>query len=558
MPRNVADLLVECLINEGVDTIFGLPGEENADFAQALKKRAGEIRFVLARHEQGAAFAADCYARLNGRPGVVFATLGPGATNLITGVADANMDRAPMVVITGQASTNRLHKESHQAVDVRGLFAPITKWGATIVNEQTVPEIARKAFKVALLEKPGATHIELPEDVAAREVPDDLVPLARIDKVRRSVPDDKAVDKIFEMLRESKRPVILAGNGALRHHATRQLELFCEATGVPVVNTFMGKGAVARERDYCLFTVGLSSGDHNNVVLEQSDLVISVGFDIVEYHPRLWNPRKDLRIAHIDFQPAEVDAFYRCEAEAIGDLSHTLWMLNERNAAAPYRVASDEYYAKTRRTMLDDFAMHKDDAGDGPVRPQKVLWDLRQALGPDDVVLSDVGAHKMWIARYYQASSPNTVVIGNGWCSMGIALPGALGARLAFPDRNVVAVCGDGGFLMNVQTMQVIADEGAKVVCIVFVDGKYGLIEWKQETHYGAGEASPLAFGNPDFAALAKAFHWNHRHVAKPGEMAPALDAALADKRSVLISVDIDYRENALLTKRLGSLRRTE
>lgn len=554
--RNVADLVVECLINEGIEYAIGMPGEENADFAMALERRKDKIKFVLARHEQGAAFMGDLYGRLTSKPVVVFATLGPGASNLITGVADANMDRAPLLVITGQASTSRLHKESHQNVDVRALLAPVVKWNTTVITPVSVPEIMRKAYKVAMSEKPGATHVELPEDIAGMPVPDDLVPLSRLDKIRRSVPDDKAVDQIWGMLRKARRPIILAGNGVLRHQASRQLELFCEATGVPVVNTMMGKGAVARERDYCLFTVGLSSGDHNNTVLEDSDLVLSLGFDMVEYHPRLWNPRRNLTIAHVDFVPAEVDSHYRCAAEAIGDLSHTLWMFNERQARDPYKVPSREYYSGVRKTMLDDFSFHAGDTGAGPVRPQKVLWEVREALGPDDILISDVGAHKMWVARYYQSSSPNTTIISNGWCSMGIGLPGAIGAKLAFPDRNVVCVTGDGGVMLNVQEMETATRLGTKIIVIVWVDNELGLIAWKQMNHFG--QHSPLSFGNPDWKLLAAAFGWDHAHVATPDEMGPAMKTALASDKSVLVAVDIDYRENPKLTARLGKLRVAE
>lgn len=547
--KTVAKLMVDCLENEGVKLIFGLPGEENADFTVALKD--SPINFVLVRHEQGAAFMADAYGRLTGEPGVCFGTLGPGAANLVTGVADANMDRSPVVVITGQADTHRLHKESHQNMDVIGMFKPITKWNTTVYQPDTVNEIVRKAFKVATNEKPGAAHIELPEDIAGMNAAG-YDPLPRPPKLRRSVPDDKVVDQMFQLLKQAKKPIILAGNGALRHHASKQLEIFCKSTRIPVVSTFMAKGVVPRSEEYCLFTVGLSSGDYNNILLEESDFVICIGFDIVEYHPRLWNPKGTLPIAHVDFAPSEVDKHYQPVVEVVGDLSHSLWMLNERLKAAPL-VFDASQALHIRDTMLNDFAEHKGDNTENMIRPQKVLWDIREALGPNDILLSDVGAHKMWIARYYQCDTPNTCLIPNGFCSMGFALPGAIGAKLAYPDRNIVAVCGDGGFLMNVQEMETAKRVGANIIVIVWVDGGYGLISWKQDNRYGFH--TNLSFNNPDFVKLAESFGWEGYHVQHARDLQATLKKALNAKSPVLISLNVDYSENPKLTARLGKLR---
>lgn len=552
--RTVADLLVECLVAEGLKYVFGLPGEENADFVLALDRRKDDIGFILGRHEQGCAFGADVYGRLTGRPAVVLATLGPGATNTMTAVADANMDRVPLVVVTGQAGQDRVHKESHQAMDVRALFKPITKWGATITGPNTVAEIVRKAFKVAMAEKPGATHIELPENVAAMPVGDDLVPLRRApNKLRRAVADDKALDRVYELLVASKRPVVLAGNGVLRHGANGQLLAFCEATGVPVVNTFMGKGVVPASKPYALFTVGLASGDHNNEVLTNADLVLSLGFDIVEYAPANWNRGGALRIVHLDFTAAEVDAHYQCEAEAVGDLSHSLWGLNERLRARPYRVPSTDYYERPRAAMLADFTAHDKDTGPGRVAPQLCMTEVHNVF-PEATVTPDVGLNKFLVSRYYHTEYPNRVLVGNGWCSMGIAVPGAIGARLAHPDREVVAITGDGGLLMNLQEFETATRCGTKIIVVVWVDGEYGLIKFKQEKHFN-GQSSRLQFGNPDFMLLAKAFGFRGERVRSPDEMRPALERAKASEDSVLIAVDVDYETASAHLKTLGHSR---
>ena len=438
-------------------------------------------------------------------------------------------------------------------IDVVALFKPLVKWGVSIFKASLVPEVVYKAFKVALTEKPGAVHIELPEDVASFEA-GDLKPIKHLDKVRRSVPDDKAIDQIWDMLKDAKKPVILAGNGVLRHHATGQLTEFVDATKIPVVNTFMAKGAIARSHPAALFTVGLSSGDFNNQVLEGSDLVLAIGYDVVEYHPKLWNPDSDLRIAHIDFAPAEVDTHYRTAAEAVGDLSHSLWMLNERVKEEPIEV-DPSYYADIRQTMLDDFAFHAADDQQGSIKPQKMLWDLRETLGPKDIAISDVGAHKMWFSRYYQADEPLTAIVHNGFCSMGGALPGAIAAKLAFPDRTVVALAGDGAFLQNVQEMETARRIGTNIIVVVWVDGGYGLISWKQDNRWN--KHSDLSFGNPDFDALAQAFDWAHFACDDSTKLAGVLQDAVAAtaERPVLVSIPIDYAENPKLTERLGSLR---
>ena len=543
-----SDLLVKCLENEGVEYIFGVPGEENADFMMSLEQ-SEQIRFILTRHEQGAAFMAEIYGRLTGNPAGCLGTLGPGATNLITGVADANMDRAPMLVLTGQGASTRLHKESHQIMDVVSMFEPVTKWATGVLHEDTIPEIVRKAVRIARTEKPGACLIELPEDVAKNDTA--AVPLEpRL--FRRPVADNFILDKAFEKLRNAKRPIIIAGNGCIRRRASEQLRRFCEKTGIGVISTFMAKGCVDMDADYCLFTVGLAAKDVGDCGLDAADLIITLGYDMVEYHPRLWNPGGDKDIIHADFLPAEIDAHYHPDTELVGDLAYTLENLAARVDAAGGLSFQTSQQAAVRRDMNAEIRAHKDDVTEGSIRPQKVLWDVRQAMGPYDILLSDVGAHKMWIARYYQCHEPNTCLIPNGFCSMGFALPGAVAANLVHPDRRVLSICGDAGFLMNVQEMETARRLNSDITVMVWEDNAYGLIAWKQEGEFG--RHTDLSFGNPDWMKLAESFGWHGHHVQDSADLADVLRQALDEKGPSLIVVPIDYRENMLLTERLGNI----
>lgn len=543
-----SDLLVQCLEEEGIEYIFGVPGEENADFMMSLEKSA-KIKFILTRHEQGAAFMAEIYGRLTGNPAGCLGTLGPGATNLITGVADSNMDRAPMLVLTGQGSTDRLHKESHQIMDVVSMFRPVTKWATTILNADTIPEIVRKAVRIARSEKPGAVHIELPEDIATV---DTTKPPMIPRRFRRSVPDDKIVDQAFDVIANSKRPVIIAGNGCIRRRASKQLRRFCEKTGIGVVSTFMAKGSVDMDAPYCLYTIGLGSKDRVSLAIDDADLVITLGFDMVEYHPELWNPAGDKTIIHADFLPAEIDDNYHPEIELIGDLAHTMWMLNERAARAGKFDFDFANQQSCREAMADDFAEYKDDQTVGSIRPQKALWDAREVMGPTDIVLSDVGAHKMWIARHYQCHEPNTCLIPNGFCSMGFALPGAIAASIVHPEKRILAIAGDAGFLMNVQEMETAKRINSNIVVLVWEDNEYGLIAWKQESHFG--RHTDLDFGNPDWRQLATAFGWHGHYVDRSDAFAGTLESAFQESGPSLVVIPIDYRENALLTKKLGEV----
>jgi len=543
-----SDLFVKCLEEEGIEYIFGVPGEENADFMISLEK-SDKIRFILTRHEQGAAFMAEIYGRLTGNAAGCLGTLGPGATNLITGVADSNMDRAPLLALTGQGSSQRLHKESHQIMDVVKMFEPVTKWATTVLHQDNIPEIIRKAVRVARSEKPGAVHIELPEDIAKLQTT--TKPL-KPQRFRRAVSDDKIIDQAFEILKNAKNPVILAGNGCIRRRASKQLRLFCEKTGIGVINTFMAKGCVDMDADYCLYTIGLQSRDVIACALEAADVVLALGYDMVEYHPNLWNSHGDHYIIHADFQPAEIDSDYHPETELVGDLAHTLWMLNERVDANGGLNFNTSRQQATRRSMQEELSIHKDDDTQGSIRPQKVLWDCRQVMGPNDILLSDVGAHKMWIARHYQCHEPNTCLIPNGFCSMGFALPGAISASLVYPDRRILSISGDAGYLMNVQEMETAKRLNSNIVTMIWEDHMYGLIAWKQQNEFG--KHTDLSFGNPDWLKLAESFGWSGHKVENSRDLVDTLETAFNEEGPSLVVVPIDYRENMILTERLGNI----
>jgi acetolactate synthase-1/2/3 large subunit len=537
-----AELLVRCLENEGVVRLFGLPGEENLDVMDALLD--SPIHFVLCRHEQGAAFMADVHGRLTGEAGVCLSTLGPGATNLVTGVADANLDRAPLVAITGQAGLARMHKESHQYLDLVRLFAPITKYNAQVKRAQTLPEVVRKAFKVARTEKPGACHVDLPEDEAAVGV-GEAVPLRR-QQPFTPVPSQRQIERAVAVLREARSPLILAGNGVIRGRAAAALVRFAERLNIPVAHTFMAKGAIPYTSPLSLGSVGLQAHDYIARGFDRADCVIAVGYDLVEYAPDQWNPNRDKRILHVDASPAEVDAHYIVEVGVVGEIATALDRLAERAPAS-----QETGYANLRNVIREQLAAHADDPG-FPVKPQRILADIRRALGPEDIVLSDVGAHKLWIARMYPALAPNTCLISNGFAAMGIALPGAIAAAFLHPQRRILAATGDAGFLMNVQELETAVREGRNLVALIFHDGGYGLIDWKQRQHFG--RTSHVAFGNPDFVALAESFGALGLRVAAADELGPALETAFTAGRPAVIDCPVDYRENLRLTEELGRI----
>ncbi len=538
-----AELFVRCLENEGVEYIFGIPGEENLDLMDALLD--SPITFVTTRHEQGAAFMADVYGRLTGRAGVCLSTLGPGATNLITGVADANMDSAPLVAIAGQADTKRLHKESHQVLDLVNLFKPITKYSAQILHPEVVPEVVRKAFKVAQTEKPGASFIDLPENIAAMELYKEKLPL-KVQSPMQPRPPSEKVEQAVEVIGGAKFPIIIAGNGVIRAGACKALLGFAQKLNIPVATTFMAKGSFPVTHRLSLGAVGLQSNDYISCGLNRADVVICVGYDMVEYHPRLWNPSKDIKIIHIDPIPSEVDEHYILEVGVIGEINAALDDISAK--AVPSKA---DYGATLHAALADEAASYADDEG-FPLKPQKLIWELREALSSDDIVISDVGAHKMWMARMYPAEEANTCIISNGFASMGIALPGAIAAKLAHPERKVVAVTGDGGFLMNSQEIETALRIGVSIIILIWRDASYGLIEWKQKVRFG--RESGVEFKNPDFVKYAESFGAKGYLVESADGLLPILVQAIKDDTVVVIDCPVDYKENLKLTERLGDL----
>ncbi len=540
---NTADLLVRCLENEGVEYVFGLPGEENLHVLQALKNSS--IQFITTRHEQGAAFMADVYGRLTGKAGVCLSTLGPGATNLMTGVADANLDRAPLVAITGQVGTDRMHIESHQYLDLVAMFAPVTKWNAQIVRPSNTAEIVRKAFKIAQSEKPGAVHIDLPENIAAMPV---LGHPLKIDGREKVYASFQSIERAAEAISKAVNPIILVGNGAIRGRASEALRQFATVLNIPVANTFMGKGVVPYTDRLALWSVGLQQRDHISCGFDNTDLVIAVGYDLIEYSPKRWNPNGETPIIHIDQTPAEVDSSYIPLAEVVGDISDSLGEILGRTKR---QTQTEPYAIHLRNDILADYEEHAKDDG-FPIKPQKLIYDLRQVMGDEDIVISDVGAHKMWMARHYHGNSPNTCIISNGFAAMGIAIPGAIAAKLVHPDRKVVAVTGDGGFMMNSQELETALRIGTPFVTIIFNDGGYGLIEWKQFNQFG--ESSFVHFTNPDFVKLAESMGLKGYRVESTLDFVPTLKAALAQTVPAVIDCPIDYRENLRFSQKAGDL----
>ncbi|ELR97767.1 acetolactate synthase large subunit [Gloeocapsa sp. PCC 73106] len=540
---NTAELLVRCLENEGVEYVFGLPGEENLHVLQALKNSS--IKFITVRHEQGASFMADVYGRLTGKAGVCLSTLGPGATNLMTGVADANLDGAPLVAITGQVGTDRMHIESHQYLDLVAMFAPVTKWNKQIVRPSNTAEIIRKAFKIAQSEKPGAVHIDLPENIAA--MPVSGLPL-RQDGREKTYASFRSTNQAAAAISKAKNPLILAGNGTIRANASEALTEFATQLNIPVVNTFMGKGTIPYTHPLALWTVGLQQRDHISCAFDRTDLVIAVGYDLIEYSPKKWNPQGDIPLIHIGPNHAEIDSSYIPLVEIVGDISDSLQEILKRSDRSNMPTPAA---ASLRSEIRQDYEQYAHDTG-FPIKPQKIIYDLREVMAPEDIVISDVGAHKMWMARHYHCDCPNTCIISNGFAAMGIAIPGAIAAKLVRPQQKVVAVTGDGGFMMNCQELETALRIGTPFVTLIFTDNSYGLIGWKQMAQFG--EVNFVDFSNPDFVKFAESMGLKGYRVESAAELIPTLKTALAQDVPAVIDCPVDYRENMKLSQKSGDL----
>jgi acetolactate synthase-1/2/3 large subunit len=541
--RRASDLFVECLEAEGVKYVFGIPGEETLDLNQSLA--GSSVSFIPVRHEQGGAYMADMYGRLTGRAGVCLGTLGPGAMNLVTAIGDAFLDRAPLVALTGQADLERMHKESHQFIDLVELFRPITKWNARVTSPDIIPEVVRKAFKVAESEKPGATHLELPEDVMAAGV--DARPLPRRRPVKPE-PSGRDLLEAVELIRGAVSPVALAGNGAVRAGAAPALREFCRATGIAVAETFMGKGLLDYEDPRALGTVGLQARDYELAGFEDADVVLAIGYDLVEHAPKHWNPRRDKTIIVIDSEAAEIDEYFTPEVELVGDIRHVLTRLAEECRDVPVRPGQPG--SPRLRGIVEGRLEAARDDDSFPMQPPRVLHEIRQALAPDDILISDVGLHKLWIGRMFPAHEPNTVMIANGLAGMGFAVPCAVAAKLVHPGKRVVTVSGDGGILMNFQELETAMRLRTPFVNVVWENRQFGSIVWKQDKKFG--EHFGVDFTNPDFVKLAEAFGMPAWRCQAPADFGRHLRHALTLDLPSLIVLPIDYSMDVAFASELG------
>ncbi len=541
---SVADLLVRCLEQEGVTVVFGIPGEENIGLVDALAR--SPIRYVLVRHEQAASFMAEIHGRLTGRAGVCSATLGPGAINLLLGVADATTNSSPVVALSAQVGLNRIYKESHQSVDLVAMFAPVTKWADVVLTPGAVPEMIRKAFKLAQTERPGAVYLAVPEDVETMSAAG-LAPL-NLNVPRPDEPSAAQVERAAAVLDSARQPIVLAGHGAARGGAAGALRRFSEQLGLPVATTFHGKGVFPDDHPHALGAVGFMRHDYVNFGFDEADVIISVGYELQEFDPARINPGRDKRILHLSRFPAEVDASYDVEVGVQADLSATLDALA---AATTRRWQPGACGERIRALLAAELARGAADES-FPLKPQRIVSDIRAALGRSDIVLADTGAVKMWMARLYPTYEPSTCLTSNGLSAMSFALPGAIGAKLAEPGRRVLAAAGDGAFLMNSQEIETAQRERIPLTVLIWQDDAYGLIRWKMDLELGRDVAT--GFSNPDFVAYAESFGARGYRVNSAGDLLPILTEALSADTVSVIACPVDYSENLELTDTLGEL----
>ncbi len=547
--RSAAQLIVSCLENEGVEYVFGIPGEENIHLVQALK--ASPIRYVLVRHEQAASFMAEVYGRLTGKAGVCSATLGPGAINLLLGVADATTNSTPVVALSAQVGLNRSYKESHQSVDLVPMFAPATKWAEYVNTPGAVPEMIRKAFKLAQSERPGAVYLAVPEDVEKAPAPADARPLI-VNVPRPDEPSRRQLDRAAEVLLGARSPIVLAGHGATRAGAGPALIRLAEALNVPVATTFHGKGVFPDDHPLALGAVGFMRHDYVNFGFDQADAIIAVGYELQEFDPVRINPDSDKKIIHLHRFPAEVDRHYEVAVGLQSDIPSTLDALVE--AVQNHRFNPQLGEQRIRERLATELRRGGADER-FPLSPARIVADTRKALGREDIVLVDTGALKMWMARLYPTYAPNTCLISNGLSTMAWTLPGALGAKLARPDRKVLVSTGDGAFLMNSQEIETALREKIPLVVLIWVDDEYGLITWKMDLELG--ESMDTSFGNPDFVKYAESFGADGYRIGAADELLPTLEKALASDGVSVIACPVDYAANLELTDALGELDET-
>jgi len=526
-----SDLFVAQLEEEGVEYIFGLPGEENLDFLESL--RTSKIKLIITRHEQAAAFMAASYGRLTGKTGVCFSTLGPGATNLVTGVAQAQLIGAPLISISGQKALTDNWQGRFQLVDVVRMMEPLCKKAVSVTDPGMIPTVIRNAFKHAEAERPGAVHIELPEDVAEEET--DAVVQKR-SEIRNPSPDPRTVKEVAAMISEAKNPLIIVSSGANRKEITKELEDFAEKTGIYLVHTQIGKGVVPDDCIFSLFATGIHARDYVNCGIDGADLIITVGYNIAEYPPYLWNGKLNKKIVNIDFVESEPDRYFNPTVEVIGDVASSIREL----AASIPKKREFPFFERTRRFIEEK--INATPREKYPPLPQSVVQSVRKALGREDIITLDNGIYKLWFSRLYKTYAPNTILLDNALAAMGGGLPAGITAKLLYPERRVLAICGDGGFMINCQELETAIRYGIPVVVLILNDNAFGFIKWEQKTmHF---KDFGLDFGNPDFSLFAKSFGAAGFKIKEGDDLAETLERAFSLNKVAVIECPIDYSVN--------------
>ena len=528
-----SDLFVRALEAEGVEYIFAVPGEENLDLLESL--RSSTIKLVLTRHEQGAAFMAATYGRLTGKAGVCMATLGPGATNFATPAAYAHLGGMPLIMITGQKPIKKSKQGQFQIVDVVSLFDPICKMTKQIVHGNTIPALVREAFRVSEEERPGAVLLELPEDIAEEETDEAVLqPHPR----HYAVADHTVLEEAAGLIKEAKMPLLLLGAGANRKDAREALSKFVETTRIPFFNTQMGKGVIDERSELFLGTAALSDGDYLHCAIDRADLIINVGHDVVE-KPPFFMEEGGKKVIHVNYKAAQVDQVYFPQVEVVGDLARSIERLEEKLGGV---VSCDDAYFNKVRTEIEGHTSELVDDGRFPIIPQRFVGDTRKVMGPKDIIALDNGIYKIWYARNYKAYEPNTVLLDNALATMGAGLPSAMMAALQYPDRRVMAICGDGGFMMNSQEIETAVRLGLNLVVTVLNDSSYGMIRWKQ--NQAGFEDFGLEFNNPDFVQYANSYGATGHRVERTEDLVPTFEKAFQAGGVHLVDVPVDYSEN--------------
>jgi acetolactate synthase I/II/III large subunit len=530
-----SDLFVKCLEEEGVEYVFGVPGEENLDLLESL--RMSKIKVIVNRHEQVAAFMAATYGRLTGKVGVCMSTLGPGATNLVTGIAYAQLGGMPLLAITGQKGIRENWQANFQVLDIVGMMKPLTKRAVQIQGPKTIPKEIREAFKVATTERQGACHIELPEDIAEEQL-DEMKPLSAV-KVRRPIADRKGRGIAAEKIKNAKLPVIIVSSRAQRNRVREALRELCDATNIYVIHTQVGKGVLGDDHKNSLYAFGIHKHDYVNCIVDRADLIITVGYSPIEHPPSVWNKELDKEILHVDFNPAETDMYYNPSLELIGDVSSSLKMLTKELANFTH---NGNYEEKVKKDLEEKLFLIGADDTSFPLKPRRIVADCREVMGHDDIICMDNGIYKMWFSRHYKSYNIGTFLIDNTLATMGAGMPSAMAAKLVNPDKKVMAVVGDGGFMMNSQDLETAVRLGLNVVVLIVNDNAYGFIKWKQQ-NYGF-EDFALDYGNPDFVKYAEAYGATGFKVESAQDLLPTLKKAFEQKGPVIVECPIDYAEN--------------